>query len=333
MVQVFLIGLGAGAASALLFASTITGSVLALLLYCLSALPIMLAAIAWSPLAGLIAMLFGAIALAAALGDVWFAVVYVFTVAVPAYWLAYLVMLGREVAPANGSAAPVMEWYPIDRLTLWAAVIASVIVGAVVLFGTGYENYQKEIGVLFERALKMQTGTPADKPLKLPNVDNTEQLLAALAIVLPPIFAGLSASVLMLTNVLNLWLAARVAHVSGRLRRPWPDLTAIRLPFVALIMLCVAMIVAFAGGTPRLVASIVIGVLTVAYGMVGFAVLHAITRGASARIWILMAVWLSVLLLSWPLFFVALFGIADTLFDLRGKVAARKPPFPPIQRN
>ena len=98
-------------------------------------------------------------------------------------------------------------------------------------------------------------------------------------------------------------------------------------------MLCVAMIVAFAGGTPRLVASIVIGVLTVAYGMVGFAVLHAITRSASARIWILMAVWLSVLLLSWPLFFVALFGIADTLFDLRGKVAARKPPFPPIQRN
>jgi hypothetical protein len=40
-----------------------------------------------------------------------------------------------------------------------------------------------------------------------------------------------------------------------------------------------------------------------------------------------------VILLGWPLLFVAILGVADSLFDLRGKVAARKPPFPPIQRN
>ena len=55
MANVFLIGLGAGAASALLFASIVSGNVLAILLFYLAALPIMLAAIAWSHMAGLVA--------------------------------------------------------------------------------------------------------------------------------------------------------------------------------------------------------------------------------------------------------------------------------------
>jgi hypothetical protein len=67
MAQVLLIGLGAGAASALLFASIVSGSPLAILLFYLAALPLVLAAIAWSHMAGMVAVAFGALSLAAAL--------------------------------------------------------------------------------------------------------------------------------------------------------------------------------------------------------------------------------------------------------------------------
>jgi hypothetical protein len=329
MAQVFLIGLGAGAASALLFASIVSGSPLAILLFYLSALPVMLAAIAWSHMAGFFAVAIGALSLATAL-NYWIAFVYLASVATPAYVLAYLSMLGREVAPASGTVPAEMEWYPVGRLILWAALIAFVLVTIVILqFGSSFEVYQKEIRSTFERVLKMQARIPADQPLKLPGIQNPEQFLNMLVAVMPAAAAVLS----MLTSIINLWLAARVARVSGRLRRPWPDLNEISLPLSAALLLAAALAVSFMTGMPGFVAAIMVAVLSVAYAIVGFSVLHAISRNVGARTWLLAGAWVSVILLGWPLLFVALLGIADSIFDLRGKVAAKKPPFPPIQRN
>jgi hypothetical protein len=329
MANVFLIGIGAGAASALLFASIVSGSPLAILLFYLSALPIMLAAIAWSHMAGLFAVLFGALSLAAAL-NFWIAFVYLAAVATPAYVLAYLSMLGREVAPASGGAAPQMEWYPVGRLVLWAAIIAFGLVTIVILqFGTSFETYQKTIRATFETVLKMQARIPADQPLKLPGVNNPEQFLNTMVAIMPAAAAVLS----MLTSIINLWLAARVARISGRLRRPWPNLNEVSLPLAAVIMLGGVIAVSFLSGMPGFVAAIAVAVLTVAYSIVGFSVLHGVTHNLGARTWLLAGAWAGVVLLGWPLLFVALLGIADSIFDLRGKFPARKPPFPPIQPN
>jgi hypothetical protein len=329
MAQVLLIGLGAGAASALLFASIVSGSPLAILLFYLSALPVMLAAIAWSHMAGLFAVLFGALSLAAAL-NFWIAFVYLASVATPAYVLAYMSMLGREVAPASGTAPPEMEWYPIGRLLLWAAAIAFALVTVVILqFGTSFESYQKTIRATFETVLKLQARIPADQPLKLPGVQNPEQFLNTLVAVMPAAAAVLS----MLTSIINLWLAARVARVSGRLRRPWPDLNEVSLPLSAALLLAVALAISFMTGMPGFVAAIAIAVLTLAFSIAGFSALHALTRSAGARTWILAGAWASVILLGWPLLFVAILGVADTVFNLRSKQAAKQPPFPPIQRT
>jgi hypothetical protein len=329
MANVFLIGLGAGAASALLFASIVSGSPLAILLFYLSALPIMLAAIAWSHMAGFVALLFGAFSLAAAL-NFWIAFVFLVAVAVPAYALAYMSMLGREVAPASGTAPPQMEWYPVGRLVLYAALIAFVLVTIVVLqFGTTLEVYQKEIRAGFEQVLKAQQRITADQPLKLPGVQNPEQFLNTLVAVMPAAAAVFS----MLTSIINLWLAARVARVSGKLRRPWPNLNEVSLPLIAAIALGVALVIVFASGMPGFVAAIAVAVLMVAYSIAGFSVLHAITQNVRNRTLILIGTWIGTILLGWPILFVALLGIADSVFDLRGKVAARKPPFPPIQRT
>jgi hypothetical protein len=329
MANVFLIGLGAGAASALLFASIISGNVLAILLFYLAALPIMLAAIAWSHMAGLVAVIFGAFSLAAVF-NIWIALMYLASVAVPAYVLAFMSMLGREVAPATGTTPAQMEWYPAGRLVLWAALIAFGLVAfAVLQFGTSLETYQSTIRSAFERVLKMQARIADDQPLKLPGVKNPEQFLNTLVAVMPAAAAVLS----MLTNIINLWLAGRVARTSGKLRRPWPDLTTISMPLTAALVLAAALVISFMTGMPGFIAAIAVAVLSVAYAIVGFSVLHAITQGFAARTWILAGAWIGVVLFGWPLIFVALFGIADSIFDLRGKAAARKPPHPPIQRN
>jgi hypothetical protein len=244
--------------------------------------------------------------------------------------LAYMSMLGREAAPATAGAAPQMEWYPAGRLVLWAAVIAFALVTVVVLqFGTSFEAYQAAIRTTFERVLKLQARIAEDQPLKLPGVQNPDAFLNTLVAIMPPAAAVLS----MLTSLINLWLAGRVARVSGRLRRPWPDLTGLSLPMTAAVILGAALAISFMRGMPGFIAAIAVAVLLVAYSIVGFSVLHAITRNAGARTWILAGTWIAVLLLGWPLLFIAMFGLADSIFNLRNRFGAQQPPFPPVQRN
>ena len=68
MLQIVLIGLGAGAASAFLFASVARGSPLAFLLANFAQLPIMIAAVGWTHLAAIAAVLFASAGLALAFG-------------------------------------------------------------------------------------------------------------------------------------------------------------------------------------------------------------------------------------------------------------------------
>jgi len=54
MIAIILIGLAAGCASALMFASIISGALISLLLFYLAPLPLMVAALGWGPLAATI---------------------------------------------------------------------------------------------------------------------------------------------------------------------------------------------------------------------------------------------------------------------------------------
>src|SRR5882757_2651686 len=121
MIAIVLIAIAAGCASALMFASIISGALISLLLFYLAPLPLMVAALGWGPLAATI----GGISAAAGLGAIFglpYCIAFVMTVALPAWWLGHLALLGRPVAMApsagNGAApaAPVMEWYPIGRI-------------------------------------------------------------------------------------------------------------------------------------------------------------------------------------------------------------------------
>ena len=106
MIVITLIALAAGSASALMFASIISGALISLLLFYLAPLPLMVAALGWGPIAATI----GGIAAASGLGAMFglpYCIAFVVTVALPAWWLGHLALLGRPVANAgsgNGAA-------------------------------------------------------------------------------------------------------------------------------------------------------------------------------------------------------------------------------------
>src|SRR5712691_6503890 len=146
MVQIILIGLGAGIAAALLFASIASGLLLSLVLFYLAPLPILIVGLGWSHWAGLIA------ALVASAGLAFNIKLFPFTVfllgfGLPAWWLSCLAWLARPVAASGGNgAATTVEWFPIGRLVIWAAILsASVIAAALLSIGTSEETLREKV--------------------------------------------------------------------------------------------------------------------------------------------------------------------------------------------
>ncbi len=318
MSQIILISLGAGAASALLFAAVASGSLLAVGLFYLAPLPILLAGMAWSHIAGAAAAAIAAIALGVLLGS-WFALSYLIGVGFPAAILAYLALLARPEPSAPGG----LDWYPAGRLVLAAAIIAALTVTLIIpAFGLDFESYQTGLRSALERVLRVQFGIQAGAPLRMPNGGDPARLLDLLVTVLPP----MAALLMMLTNLANLWFAARIARSSGRLKRPWPDIPAMTLPTATSIALATALALSFMSGMVALVAAVFSATLFMAYALVGLAVLHSITAGLAVRNFIIGAVWALVLVLGWPLALAAILGLVDSAIGLRGRIAGRRGP-------
>jgi hypothetical protein len=298
MMQIVLVGLGAGAAAATLFASVVSGSLAAILLFYLAPLPILIAALGWSHLAGLIAAVSAATVVGYFSG---FFFISVFVIAFGAWWLGYLALLARPVA--NGGAAG-LEWYPAGRLVLWAAIIGTLVVAAAVPnFGTDLASLQASLRKTYERILRDQSA-----------ID--------LLVVIVPAAAAVFSTI---TNALNLWLAARIVKISGRLPRPWPDLSALRLPLSASGLLAITIAGSFLPDLIGVFSSVFAASLLMAFAILGFAVLHTITRGIASRVILLAGAYVATTS-GWPLLAMAVLGLADAAFDIRGRVTTKRGP-------
>jgi hypothetical protein len=239
MIQIAIIGIGAGAAAALLFASVISGSWLSIPLFYLAPLPIMIAGLGWSHWAAMTAAIAGAIGLGAVFGTV-FLLAFAAGAGFPAWCLGYLAMLARPVASTNGSGqgAASFEWYPPGRLVVWAAVLGALVVRvAIPNFGVDADSFRAGLRDALNTIMRVNNGTPARTG------SNTERLLEILVNAIPPAAAVLAT----ITNLLNLWLAARVVKFSGRLARPWPQLSSMIFPPLMIAALGVAIIFELSG--------------------------------------------------------------------------------------
>jgi hypothetical protein len=139
---------------------------------------------------------------------------------------------------------------------------------------------------------------------------------------IPPAAAVLAT----ITNVLNLWLAATIVRFSGLLKRPWPQLAAMTFPRPLAAALAVAVVLSFVGSLIGILAGVLSASLLMAYGVLGFAVLHAVTRGMASRMFLLAGVYTAVLVLGWPVLALCLLGLIDAVIDLRARIAPTRGP-------
>jgi len=318
MIAIILIGLAAGCASALMFASIISGALISLLLFYLAPLPLMVAALGWGPIAATI----GGIVAASGLGVMFglpYCIAFAITVALPAWWLGHLALLGRPLAdPAAGNgaapAAPQFEWYPAGRILLWISGFAALTtIAAMLTLGSDSETITRSLRSGLMRILGSRDAASSS---------DIERWVAALAIIAP----AAATIVAMMTLTLNLWLAGKITATSGRLQRPWPDLKSAELPPMTLVALCVALAFCFIGGLAAMFAQITTTALMMAYGLTGFAVLHTLTLALKSRIFWLCCTYAIVVAFGWPVLAMIALGLADAVFGLRQRYLRGKPP-------
>jgi len=320
MMQILFIGLGAGAASGLLFASIASGSPLSFVLANFAQLPILLAALGWTHLAGLTGTLIASAGLAlVTTGSV--ALAFLLTIGMPAWWIGYLALLGRP----NPSDSGQIEWYPIGRIVVWTATLAALVV-VIAMLRYGFDAGSMEAGLRreLERGLRFLAGVPANSPLQIPNIRDPERLLDVLVPIVPP----LKATALTATSLLNLWLAALIVRVSGRLKRPWPQIAQMAFPPFAATVLALAVAGTFLPDLIGLASGLLVATLLFAYALLGIAVVHVLTTGFAGRGFMLGVLYLSLGLFGWPIILMSLVGLLETITALRARSAARRRPPP-----
>lgn len=321
MTHNLLIGVGAGLVSALLFGVLLKGSALAITLYLLAPLPILIVGLGWSHRAALAAAATGSLVLMAVIQP-FMGLAFAAYIALPAWWLAYLTVLGRETASG-------LEWYPTGRLLGWiAATAALAFIAIAVLANPDYTAYEAQLQKLSHGLVDSRSPAPGPSPdagpagadKSTPDKDQSDgdvsrdELATAFAAIIP----ALAAHGLAMLLTFYLWAAARIVRISGRLLRPWPDLPSTKMPKACLGVLAAAAILSFAPGFAGVLGVALVGAFTAVFALQGLAAFHDRSRGRPGRGLMLFAMYV-VLFVTQGVALIALtiFGLADTALDRR----------------
>ena len=298
----YLMALGAGLAAGVLFILPAKGMMAGVWLSVLAPMPLMIAVLGYGWLAGLAAAVVGAGA--CALMQPALSIVFLISTAGPALllgWLATHVFAGeRQLAPGDLLAALV---------GLAIAAVWGMIAFVAVIHGD-LEAAATEIASGLRQALQRMKGIE-DGAAIMPVDEFIQWLVASI----PAVMAFWS----VLAMSLNLWLAARVAMISGLLNREWPDLPrSLALPRLALGAFALATLACALPGASRVFASSAAVALGLAFAFQGLAAIHRLTQGRAARPGLLSALYaLIFFLFPLPLFVAAGVGVADNVKPLR----------------
>jgi hypothetical protein len=312
------VGLGAGLATALLFAASTRGTGLAMALAYFSPLPLLIGALGFSPLGALIGVLLGAVALTALLD--------------PALGIALLVAFGapaliagtlaRRAFPVKqGDSAPLPQYVTPGALLAVLCALSTILAWiGVAILTQHYHGFEAALDALMTRFK-----TPLDEV-----VENLQKMSPGIEgepvkrMILLSAAAGVAASQTLLFAV-NLWLAARVVDISGRLGRPWPALPEnLVLPRIVAPAFVIAAGLAFMGGLIGALAGAFAAAFGLCLAIQGLATLHALTRDNKFRGFLLSALYAVVFVLEpWSLLALALLGLVESALNLRARRARR----------
>ena len=309
-----LIGVGSGLASALLFYSATRGSpLLSSVLLLLTPLPSLIAGLGWGWLPALLGGVAAALIMVG-IASPSFAIGYFLALGGPAALAAYLAYLSR---PAS-AGTPALEWYPPGRLlgalSLYGGALPILVLP---LLGGSYEQLREPMHDYFRRFSERTASDLNVPPLSEAQVESVTEFLL---VVLP---AALSAYWLIIF-LLNLYLAGRIARLSGRLTRDWPDLALIAYPPAFPLITVAAFAASFAPGALGVVGTSFSGAFLVAYLLAGLALAHFLARGRAP--WILWFVYGALLLLGpYAALALTVAGLLEPALNLKRRLGSPPP--------
>ncbi len=309
-----LTGVGSGLASALLFYSATRGSpLLSSFLLLLTPLPTLIAGLGWGWLPALFGGAAGALVMLG-IASLPFAVGYFLALGGPSALAAYLAYLSRPAA----AGAQATEWYPPGRLLAALALYGGALPILVLpLLGGSYDGLREPMHDYFRRFSASTAGDLNMPPLSEVQVETLTEFLLA---VLP---AALSAYWFVIFMV-NLYLAGRIARLSGRLGRDWPDLALIAYPPLFPLITVAAFAASFAPGLLGVVGTSFSGAFLVAYLIAGLALAHFLARGRAP--WILWLVYAALLLLGpYAALALTVTGLLEPVVNLKRRLGAPPP--------
>ena len=341
MQQGILIGSAAGIASAVMVASATFGVAggrmdARFFLYFLAPLPGFLAGLGWGPASAVAAVMASCLGVGLLRGFNTGLAILV-SQGIPVIAICYLAQLNRTVSARSGlpmtgrSTAPersppemsqTIEWYPLGRLVAICVVLAGTIAFlSVLLFGLDIDSIRALIRKLVETVFVQQIPGLKDRRVEEPELQAlTEITLYAFPATMALTWLG--------TFLLNLYLAGRLTLASGRLPRPWPELSAIHYPTGFGLGLAVALTLAVVlDGFPALLASGFAGAMLLGYLLLGLAILHDVSRGRPARTPMLLGIYIGLFVLNpWAGLLVALLGLLEPLLPFRRSRREQSPP-------
>lgn len=312
MIQIAIVGIGAGLASALLFVSPFGGTLLALPLFVLSALPIAIAGLAWGSIAAVVAAAAAAatigVAIALPAGAIHLALF-----GAPMAWCCRLAWLSR-----NDDATGAAEWFPIGRILFHGAAATAaglVVVGVIIGYDPVAITAELTAALTEWLAQAPDGGAP-------PSAAELEPFVRFNVLAMP----FTTGALLVIIFAVNLWLASRIAEASGRLARPREPMWTAVLPGEAVAVFVIAAIAALVPSAVGYASGAVAGAFGGALALIGLAVLHATTLNSPVRILILTAVYVVLVFFGGlPIILLTLLGIAEVFLQFR----ARRPAAPP----
>lgn len=310
-----MIGFGAGFASAVMFVALIGGTMLALPLFFLAALPIVIAALGWGTRAGLAALAAAGTIVLVLIGPA-AGLAHVVSIGAPVVFLCYLIGLGRAAEDGSGR----MEWYPLGEAVFHATIICGLIGGAG-LTATGYDPVGSTKALTDQLEAWTKAGTAPVTGLTRADL---ETFAAAYVATMPFAFPA----IWMATLLFNLWLGGRIALRSGLLSRPWEPMWTIELPSKLAFVFIAAAFGMMAPEPFATFAAPFAGAAFVALVGLGLAVAHANTQGMGARGLVLAAVYAAIAVFGFPVLLVAALGLGEIGMKLRARKAGGGPPPP-----
>ena len=316
-----IIGILAGIASGVLYASATAGNFAGMMMASFASFPLFVAGLGW----GLATVLLGAgLVLVGYVGMLGIANGIGATLAIGAApimvtWLALQNRPAATLPSAEGEVADQgVEWYPEGRLVVWMSLLAAAGVCLFVIINSiGAGGFAEAMRAQLDPLFKALAEQPSPPP-----AEQLEQFKEVLIKALP----GAMAAVSILSMVLSLALAIAVVKRSGISLRPWAAFGALRFPRWSVWVLSAAALATFLPGLTGTLAWVFASALFAAFVVLGAAVVHGLTAGSPMQPLMLSALYFLIfffnIIVCLPLILLAM---TDQAFDLRARKAGTPP--------